>query len=280
MTGKKLYKALLCLSATGLLAACQTSQAIEDQNSRASKIDSALQRAAYEANSHGGSAESIGYLEKIYKRNSTDVSAALNYAMALRENDYLNRASIVLAPFANDPESPAAVKTEYAAIQLAQGNHVAAEKYAQKAILQNEADFRAYHYLGIALDAQAMHKEAERAFRKGLDHWQGDPTTIMNNLALNLASQSFLEEAIEILQKAQAVAPHRMEIERNLRIVTALQESNSGYRAPKPRSKPKAPVIVIEEEEALEVEIEEVLEGDFDKMAEEAFKEDSHSLNQ
>ncbi len=253
MNKNRSYKTLLSLGACALLAACQTSQPVEEVQLRSSKIDSALERAALAASS-GGSAQSIGYLEKIYKRNSHDVNAAMNYAAALREMDYLNRAAIVLAPFANDAASPAAVKTEYAAIQLAQGNYIAAEEYAQTAILQDESDYKAYHYLGVSLDAQAMHKKAERAFRKGLDHWQGDPTTIMNNLALNLASQGFLNEAIEILQKAQAVAPHRLEIERNLRIVTALQQSSGSYNAPKPTKKPAIVVEEVYEEELSEEE--------------------------
>jgi len=83
-----------------------------------------------------------------------------------------------------------------------------------------------------------MHEEAERAFRKALDLWEGDPTSIMNNLALNLASQGHLDEAAEILQKARDVSPNRTEIERNLRIVTALQQSN-GIPVPKPKKKPE-----------------------------------------
>lgn len=233
---KTISRSLLAASACALLAACQTGPAPE-QATRASKIDSALQRAAYSAAVQGEKKQSLSYLERIYKRKSDDPIAATAYAAALREADYTNRASIILAPFADDERAPAVAKTEYAAIQLALGNYEKAEKYAQNAVLQDDQDARAYHYLGIALDAQSMHEEAERAFRKGLDHWQGDPTTIMNNLALNLASQGFLDEAIEILRKAQAVSPDRVEIERNLRIVTALLESQGG-RAPKPAIKP------------------------------------------
>ena len=88
------------------------------------------------------------------------------------------------------------------------------------------------------MDAQGKHPEAERAFRKALDYWQGDPTTVMNNLALNLASQEFLDEAIEILNKAKAISPDRIEVERNLRIVMALQQSSGHRSAPKPKKKP------------------------------------------
>ncbi len=228
---------LLSIGACVVLAACQSTQGENLQKSRADRIDSSLGRAASSADMRGHPKQSLSFLEQKYKRNSGDEVAALDYAAALRRADYLNRATIILAPFANSETSGSMAKAEYAAIQLAQGNYAAAEEYAQKAIIQNSDNFEAYHYLGIALDAQGMHEEAERSFRKGLELWQGDPTTIMNNLALNLTSQGFLDEAAAILEKALAVAPDRMEVERNLRIVRALQESG-GYAAPQPSKKP------------------------------------------
>ena len=94
----------------------------------------------------------------------------------------------------------------------------------------DDKSYTAYHMLGIALDAQGEHQPAEDAFRKGLEFWQGDPAPILNNLGLNLAAQGFLDEAAEVLRKALATSPNREEIERNLRIVSALRES--GGRAP------------------------------------------------
>ncbi len=235
---KSISKTILSLGSCVFLFACQAhtgdSSALKSNTSR---IDSALQRAANSAAITGDRQQSLAYLEKIYKRNSSDINAVISYVTALREADYLNQANLVLTPFANDPKSPSAAKTEYAALQLALGNYDLAEQYAKKAVIQNEKDARAFHYLGIALDAREMHVEAERAFRKALDHWQGNPTSIMNNLALNLASQGFFQEAVEILRKAQAISPGKLEIERNLRIVTALQQSEGG-NTPKPRGKP------------------------------------------
>ena len=46
----------------------------------------------------------------------------------------------------------------------------------------------------------------------------------MNNLALNLATQGFVDEAIEILERAQKISPDRIELERNLRIIRTLNE--------------------------------------------------------
>ena len=181
---------------------------------------------------------SVSFLEGAYSRNSGDVAIATEYAESLRLAGDLNKAALVLAPFANDKGSPADTKAEYAAIQLAMGNNPGAEQFAQKAVLQDPENYLAYHYLGIALDSQSKHEEAERAFRKGLEYWVGDPVPIMNNLALNLTAQGYLDEASELLQKAQALDPDRIELERNLRIVRALQQSQ-GRLVPKPAAKPE-----------------------------------------
>ncbi|MBP7721604.1 MAG: tetratricopeptide repeat protein [Alphaproteobacteria bacterium] len=237
---KTISKTAMMVSACALLAACQTTGSSTAAGHAASdgSVDAALERAAAASSASGDKRQSLSILEKLYKRNSEDPQVAIDYAAALREAEYLNQAAMVLAPFANDKKGPPAAKTEYAAIQLALGNNKSAEEYALKAVTQDQNDYRAYHYLGIALDSQGMHKEAERAFRKALDMWQGDPIPVMNNLALNLASQDFLDEAVAILEKAQTIAPDRIEVERNLRIVRTLQQS--ARHAPKPVAKPAA----------------------------------------
>lgn len=239
MNTHKFLKLVLAVSASAMLAACQTAGTSAKKLGDDAAIDSALEKAAASSYAQGERGQSLGYLEKIYARNSQDPTAAINYAAGLREAEYYNKASLILSPFASSDKSPAAAKTEFAAIQLALGNNKSAEQYAQKAVIQNPQDFQAFHYLGIALDSQGMHKEAERAFRKALDMWQGDPIPVMNNLALNLASQEYLEEAIVILEKAQSIAPDRIEVERNLRIVRTLLQSSR--HAPKPTVKPAPP---------------------------------------
>ena len=78
------------------------------------------------------------------------------------------------------------------------------------------------------MDAQKKHQAAEVAFREGLEHWQGDSTPILNNLALNLASQGHLEEALSLIEKAQQLSPSRMDLERNRRIIATLIETTGG----------------------------------------------------
>lgn len=220
-------KNIVLLGASVLaLSACETASSSSNAAlDRTAKIDSVLERAARDASRGGHTEQSLGIMENRYKRNSNDPAIATEYARALREMDYLNRASIVLSPFARDADGSLEAKNEFSAIQLALGNYVMAEDFAKQVIMADEQNAQAFQYLGIALDAQGMHQEAERAYRKGLDTWEGDPTSIMNNLALNLATQGYVDESVEILEKAQSIAPNRMEVERNLRIVRTLQET-------------------------------------------------------
>ena len=233
------HKTTLLCACTLLLAACQTTDSTgSTAKERAAKIDSAMQRAALNANRSGQTGKSLAVLEKIYKRNTDSEEAALNYAAALRRNNYLNRASTVLEPFVTSKDASTYAKSEFAAIMLARGEYKIAEGYAKQAVELDDKNPLAYHYLGVALDTQGEYESAERAFRKGLELWQGDPTSIMNNLALNLAAQEELDEAAEILQSARELSPNRREIERNLRIITALQQTRV-IDIPKPGRKPE-----------------------------------------
>lgn len=238
----------LMLSAAALLplAACQTTNTTA-QGTTTQRVESALNRAADDAATQGNSRESLAFLERLYKRDSGNPQNALKYAVALRENGRLNRASLILSPFVEDGKAAkdSALSSEFATIQAELGNYAEAEKHARAAVLAAPESGQAYHVLGIALDAQGHHPQAEVAFRKALEHWQGDPVPVLNNLGLNLASQGFIDQAIETLRKAAAAAPGRADIERNLRIVTALQGISppqpAGAAAPPPPTPARKP---------------------------------------
>lgn len=219
---------ILTLGACVSLSACQT---ISVEAERSSIPEKAVARAAEK--------RSLAEAEKLYKQRPDDELLAADYARALREEGRSDRAALVLGPFATGKKPAALTLAEYSSIQITLGDYKRAEKFARKAIAADQGNFRAYQNLGVALDAQAKHQDAEKAFRKGLEIWQGDPVPIMNNLALNLASQGYLDEAIDILRRAQAMAPDRVEIERNVRIVTALQQA---ARGPTP-TPPRKPVV-------------------------------------
>lgn len=238
-TGKKLLLISAGLSLALALSACQTTGMTP---SARGDFDSIMGDAATQAEARGRTAESLALLESLYKRNAADPRVAVRYAHALRTAGQPERAALILAPFSSDTRAPDFdAKLEYAETQAGLGDYLAAETAARGAVLLKPESGEAYHILGIALDAQGQHKQAEVAFRKALENWQGDSSTVMNNLGLNLASQGFIDEALETLRKAQAMAPQRIEIERNIRIVSALQYSppKEGMRlVPKPPRKP------------------------------------------
>lgn len=227
---KKISSLVILTAALLNLTACKTTgsdQKAADlaKQQQSAKIDAAIDKALAE----GGEANLTGALlalERQYKKDSANPDTAYKYAKALRQSDYANRAEIVLTPFAKQPDAAPHIISEMSSIALSLGKFKNAETYAQQAVVKNAQDHIAFQNLGIALESQEKHEAAERAFRKSLETWKGDPTPIMNNLALNLATQGYIGEAIQILEKAKALSPDRIEIERNLRIVRALGETS------------------------------------------------------
>lgn len=216
------------IAATAIsLSACQTTTSGENSAASATdktQVNEAIERAAHSAGLRTEEQKSLFMAEQAYKKDSKNAQNVLNYGRALRRAGQFTIASTVLEATANQKDGISDIKTEMSSVQLELGNYDRAEKYAQEAVIQNPEDYLAFRNLGIALEAKSMHAEAERAFRKGLDTWKGDPTPIMNNLALNLATQGFVDEAIDILEQAKTLAPDNMKVERNLRIVRTIKE--------------------------------------------------------
>lgn len=221
MKNTRLLLNSLMLGSALMLAACQTTGTTPKDS--ADPVNAAFERAASETPTNGG-VEALTVIERLYKKDSTNPDLAVRYSRSLRENGRMTRAAMVLNPLIENPKTKTkAVVTEFAAVHASMGNYELAEKNARMAVLMDSNSAQAYHILGIALDAQGYNKQAEVAFRKALDNWSGDPSPVLNNLGLNLAAQGFLDEAISTLRRAASLAPNKGEIERNLRIVQALQ---------------------------------------------------------
>lgn len=181
---------------------------------------------------------SLNAAAQAYEKNSDDPKAALDYAEALSIAGDRERALLILSPLANSENTEAPIKLYFAQIQHALGNYVAAAQYAQRALEKEPQNTRALYQLGLALEKQEKHAEAEKAFRDALALWKDDPIGLMNDLALNLAAQKKIDESLEILYQAKERAPHNAEVERNLRIIMALQQAKKGV-IPKPKTKPQ-----------------------------------------
>jgi len=200
-------------------------------------IDKAMRNALANAEASGNTQEIIATLAQIHSRNPQDAIIATRYARSLRENDQINKAQGVLRPFVNAQTPHVEAVTEMAMTQLSLGNYQSAKDYALQSTIIDSKNARGYLALGTAQDALNDHENAEISFRQGLKNWKGDPSPILNNLALNLASQGHLEESLSLLERAVKISPKRMELERNRRIIATLLET-SGTPAPAPYRKP------------------------------------------
>lgn len=193
-----------------------------------------LATSAADAMQAGKTQEALVSYEKLYQRSSYNPDVAVNYAQLLRRSGKADQALTVLEPFArgtrkDSPRAPRAmIKNEYAAALIETGKFKEAEPVLESVL--NDAKLAEFHpdasnLLGIAHDAQGHHKTAEKFFRQALDGWKGDPTSVMNNLGLNLASQGMFDEALTTLRRAQIMAPAKTEIARNIQIVNDLREA-------------------------------------------------------
>ncbi len=234
--------ALAALTAALMLAGCSSdhydrpsvAHAIDTLQGQKQATQTRLTTAAAEAIAAGQTEEALQHYQKLYRNDKRDSSHALNYAQLLRRSGRSDEALNVLAPFAKKAlgskkaaASPLLLN-EYAAILIEHGKLGEAREVidlvlAEDAYANSHAD--AMNLLGISLDAQGRHKEAETMFRLALEGWNGNPTTVMNNLALCLANQAMFDESLTTLRQALVMAPDKQEIARNIQLVSDLRDN-------------------------------------------------------
>ncbi len=207
-------------------------------NLESKSIDKAMKTALANAEASGDTQQVLATLEQILKRNPDDAILATRYARELRENEQTSKAVSVLTPYTDVEKPNVEAITEMAMAQIALGDYDAAKKYALKSTIIDPKNARGFLALGTAQDALKDHQNAEQSFRQGLKFWKGDPSPILNNLALNLASQGHLKESLSLLERAVKISPKRMELERNRRIIATLLETTDPL-APSPVKKPE-----------------------------------------
>lgn len=235
---------LSACSTAGNTEAVPTTRAAETQTNlsnqqSASRVDRAFERALSQARATGNPQDIIAVIEPFYKSQKDNPLVVAEYARALREDNQLNTAKRVLQPYKVETKEHPETWTELAMVTLTLGEYKEAELAARSATRMDKSAGRAYLALGTALDAQGHYAQAEDAFRQGLRVWKGDAAPILNNLALNLASQGHYQQALDILDRARKEYPHRIELERNFRIISTLNNVRpSSVSVDKPVAKP------------------------------------------
>jgi len=237
---KKTPLAALSLLALMAAAGCQTrtdvpvvGAAVNSFTGMHDQKMSRLETAAHSAVAQGKTAEALGFYAELYGHDkSADV--ALNYAQLLRKSGKTQKAIDILSGLVlggkgdlKEKVSPVLLD-EYAAANLEAGKYdIAAEAAAR--VLDDEAakaqHADAHNLLGIALDAQGNHKEAEQNYRIALEGWKGNPSSVLNNLGLCLAAQGLFDQSLSELRLALLKAPQKDEIARNIDMVSGLRRN-------------------------------------------------------
>lgn len=238
------FPVVLGLAALTALSACKdepgTKASINSMQGMRTETQHRLTQEAEDAIAAGKTEEALALYGKLHWHHRHDKSIALIYAQLLRKAGRASEAVAVLTPFAsfhsinNDHNkvviynSDAVVLNELAAANIATGDldtanrlldHVLAD--AGSAPLHADA----WSLKGIVLDAEGHHREAEQAFNRALEGWKGDPTPVMNNLALCLANQGEFDQALDTLRRALVLSPNdKQEIARNIALITELRE--------------------------------------------------------
>jgi Flp pilus assembly protein TadD len=229
MRAQRFLIAALAASSLALLTACQTdnllAKPVDSMTGMHDAREARLNTAAATAIARGQTREALVKYAELHDAHKNDPLIAVNYAQLLRKTGDPAQAKKVLAPFMSDSASPM-VRNEYAAALIATGDFAEAEK-TLNAVLEDSKD-AAYHndardLMGISLDARGQHREAEQMFRLALDGWKGNPSSVMNNLGLCLASEGMFDESLDTLRRALILAPDKEEIAKNIQIVTDLR---------------------------------------------------------
>lgn len=244
------YTVILPVLALLAVSGCKTTStpvvgsALDSMTGKHDGTEERLSTAAAHAIAEGKTEEALASYEKLYNtpgagtfntNHYRDQDVVLNYAQLLRKTGNPKRALEIITPVAESRmsgrlKSGAApvILNEYAAIQIDLDNFDQAKK-ALNAVLEDNSAQSAHadarNLLGVILDAQGQHKKAEESFRKSLEGWKGDNTSVMNNLGICLASQGLFDESLRTLREALVAAPDKKEIARNIQMVSDLRDA-------------------------------------------------------
>lgn len=222
-SSSRLTLALTCAAALALGACAGTSKSSGNKDAI---ISNALASAASDAASSGQLQNSLLFVEKLYNKNPKDPDAITAYARALRRNNRLDDATLVIQAAARDKSAPAELKAEYATLLIAKGNYPEAEQIARAAVTRKGGSPEAQHALALALTGLGKEAEAEEHFRTALLRWPdgADRTPIINNLAMNLAAQGKLKDAKEVMEMATGDALSSDTYRNNRALLSALKD--------------------------------------------------------
>ena len=208
---------IFCLGA--LLAGCaheaepvQKSDAVIDEMSR---------RAALAAESTHDYEAAAGNWNILYQRHPDDPALALNLARDLREAGKLQNAIDVMNGFVDHHGPSDTMLAELGKDYLAADRFGLAERTLRQAATLAPGDWHILSALGVTLDYQGNHAEAQDTYRRALVLSPDNPV-LLNNLGLSQAQSGRLADALSTLKRAVDQPAATAQVRQNLALIQAL----------------------------------------------------------
>jgi Flp pilus assembly protein TadD len=231
------YRLLLTSCCAISMMGCATTTTPAPKTAPEAVTEQTLKNTVYSLTNAKYTEEKVELLKTAYEADTANLASSIRYAHALRSQKKYKQAKDILLPHYNAENPSPVIQAQYAAILLDMKAYKGAEKAVNKAIAQDPTDPYAYNLLGNILSTQELHDKAERAYRTALDHWSGNKVPVLNNLALSLMGQGKFDDAAHTLEQAKEIDPDSYDIERNLRIVNALRETEYEIKSKKEKLK-------------------------------------------
>ncbi len=193
-------------------------------------ISGALADAAAAAQESFDYQAAAGHFERLYKRQPDNIEALIGLARNLRYSGSVNQGLKVIRGGLRKHGETAVLLLELAKGQVAGSMYADASESIAKARRMDPDNWENYAVSGILKDRGGDLDGAQAEYRKALGISPGN-IAVLNNLALSLAQQGKLAEAIKILEKLALGEMSTFQTRQNLALLYSINgEFNKAER--------------------------------------------------
>lgn len=204
-----------------LLAGCGGRPA-EDDGALGRTVEPSLRSAAHTAEASHDYKGAAQHWRTLYQRNPGDKAVAVALARAMRYAGMAQQGADLMQDALERLGRDANLAAELGKCYLAAERVGLALKALAEAEQLDQTRWDAPSAIGVALDLQGRHAEAEAAYRRALALSPDNPE-IVNNLALSLALSGKLDEALVLMGRAADHPKAGLQMRQNLALLTALK---------------------------------------------------------
>ena len=201
-----------------VLGGCAASGNSGDAKQDEVVIESALLRAASDAEKKNNFEAAVGYYSRLLQTKPHDREITIALARNLRYVGQSASAADVLSELSKRQPDDEEIMLEHAKALIASGGYNQALALLGGIINANRNNWQAFSAQGIAYDSLKNYKMAEKSFLEALAISPDNPV-VLNNLAMSLAQAGRIKKAISTLEQAALINRGSPQIRQNLALL-------------------------------------------------------------